>query len=233
VSPAQAAAASLEAAVARVRAGGLVAYPTETVWGLGADARSPRAMARLRAWKGRAEQQPVAVLVRDLADLAQLGIEAGELARGLAGAFWPGPLTLVLPSRARLAAGVARRDGAVGVRCSPHPSAAGLARRLHAAGIGPLTATSLNRHGEPPARTRRQALARCRARSAPGPPGRARAAAGAGSGEPLVLGAPAPDAWGAPPSSVVDLSGAKPVVLRYGALGPKEIDPWLEGEGRR
>ena len=66
---------ALETALAHVAAGGLLAYPTETVWGLGADARSAVAVARLRAWKGRDGDKPVSVLVEDLASLDRLGIE--------------------------------------------------------------------------------------------------------------------------------------------------------------
>ncbi len=203
-------------AAERLAAGGLVAFPTETVWGLGADASSSAAVGRLLAWKGREATQPISVLIDDEAALAELGIELSSLARRLAAAFWPGPLTLVLPCPRALAPGVARADGAVGVRCSPNPLARALARRLREAGLGPLTATSLNRHGQPPARTLEEARALC----------------GDGSelGEPVLLTADGPDAGGGPPSSVVDVTGARAVVLRHGALGPDVLDRWLEEE---
>jgi L-threonylcarbamoyladenylate synthase len=192
----------LAAAIERLRAGGLVAFPTETVWGLGADARSAAALERLRRWKGRGEAQPVAILVEGVASLAALGLVADTAARRLADAFWPGPLTLVLPCRAAFAPGVARADGAVGVRCSPHPVAAALAAAAARAGVGPLTATSLNRHGEPPARTRAEAERLC-----------------AGDGDaPLVVGSEGPDAEGGEPSTVVDCSSPRPNVLRWGAI---------------
>lgn len=193
--------AALAAAVARLCAGELVAFPTETVWGLGADASSPAATARLRRWKGRGAEQPVAVLVPDLAALASLGIALPAPAQRLAAAFWPGPLTLVVPAApGRFAPGVAREDGAVGLRCSPHPTAAALAAALLQAGAGPLTATSLNRHGAPPARTRAEAAALC-----------------AGADAILCLDA-GPDAGAGAPSTVVDCSGPRPVVLRAGAI---------------
>jgi L-threonylcarbamoyladenylate synthase len=209
--------ADLAPAVARLRAGGLVAFPTETLWGLGADATSEAAMARLRAWKGRDAGQPVAVLVTGVEALAALGIALPAAARRLAAAFWPGPLTLVVPAPpGRFAAGVARADGAVGLRCSPHPTAAALAAALARAGVGPLTATSLNRHGEPPARTRAEAAALCAGSDAvacldAGPD------AGAASGPALA-------------STVVDCTGPAPVVLRAGAVDAAALSRALEQE---
>jgi L-threonylcarbamoyladenylate synthase len=201
-------------AVARIAAGGLVAFPTETLWGLGADARSEEAVARLRSWKVRGDDQPLSVLVTGPAALPGLGIEMGRLARELADTYWPGPLTLVLRCSGRFAQGVARADGALGVRCSPHPVAGSLARALEAAGVGPITATSLNRSGEAPAHTRAEAMLAC--------------ARGAGE-PPLLFVADGLDAGGGRPSTVVDLTGEKPVVLRWGALGRDFLVPLLRG----
>jgi L-threonylcarbamoyladenylate synthase len=188
----------LAAAVARIRAGGLVAYPTETVWGLGADASSEAAVRALWRWKGREAEKPLALLVADPADLDGLGVTVSPAARALIERSWPGPVTLVLPCTRRFAPGITRADGALGVRCSPHPVARELARRLARAGLAPITATSLNRSGEPPARTRAEAEALC-----------------AGEGEPpLVLAADGPDAGGLAPSAVIDVTGPEPVVLR-------------------
>jgi tRNA threonylcarbamoyl adenosine modification protein (Sua5/YciO/YrdC/YwlC family) len=195
----------------RLRAGGLLAYPTETVWGLGADARSPSALARLRAWKGRGDEAPIAILVADAAALAGAGIECGRAATRLIEAFWPGPLTLVLPCRTRFAPGVGRADGAVGVRCSAHPLARALARRLAREDVGPITATSLNRSGEPPARDRAAADALC----------------GGAPDAPRLLGVERAEAGGDAPSTVVDLTGPAPRVLRAGALSAEELAPLL------
>jgi tRNA threonylcarbamoyl adenosine modification protein (Sua5/YciO/YrdC/YwlC family) len=200
-------------AVAWIREGGLLAYPTETVWGLGADATSEAALGRLRRWKGRGEAQPLSLLVPGASALAGLGCEASPLALALAAAFWPGPLTLVLPCRRRFAAGVARADGALGLRSSSHPVAAELARRLSQAGVGPITATSLNPSGAPAARTREEARALCAA--SPADPG------------PRLLSGNGPDAGGAAASTVVDLTGPRPRVLRWGALGPAALAPHL------
>lgn len=202
----------LETAVARVAEGGLVAYPTETVWGLGADARSERALESLRDFKRRGEDAPISILVAGPDDLAGLGFDFGEVARQLAGCFWPGPLTLVLGTRRRFARGVARADGAVGVRCSPHPLAQRLASGLAKRGLGPLTATSLNRSGEAPARTCVQARRSCERDSA----------------GPYVMAGTGPDAGGARASTVVDLTGVRPEVLRWGALERGALDPLLQ-----
>ena len=94
---------SVERAVERLAEGGLVAYPTETVWGLAADASNPAAVERLRSWKGRAAAQPISLLAA-----AADGLALPPAGRALAAAFWPGPLTLVAPARLALASGIAR-----------------------------------------------------------------------------------------------------------------------------
>jgi L-threonylcarbamoyladenylate synthase len=200
-----------EAAIERVAAGGLLAFPTETSWGLGADARSDAALARLRRWKGRDAEKPISLLVSGAADLARLGAHLSPAARRLADAFWPGPLTLVVRCDARLAAGIAGPGGAVGLRCSPHPVAAALATLALRRGVGPLTATSLNRSGGRACETRAEAEALAGAELA------------------LVAGA---DAGRAPASSVVDASGDEPIVLREGAVSGAAIAAALSGDPR-
>jgi len=194
-----------------LRSGGLLAYPTETVWGLAADATSDAAIARLLRWKGRQGGDPLAILVEVEADLPRLGFEPGPEAKKLAALFWPGPLTLVLPCRRRFAKGVARGDGAVGVRCSAHPLAAALARRLRADGVGPITATSLNRSGSPPARTRAEAERVC----------------GGEPEQPCLLDVKGAEAGGDAASTVVDLAARPPVVLRWGAVAAVVLEPVL------
>jgi L-threonylcarbamoyladenylate synthase len=198
-------------AVRWLHGGGLLAYPTETVWGLAADARSDAAVARLLRWKGRGEAEPLAILVEVAADLARLGCELGRASQRLTTLFWPGPLTLVLPCRERYAPGVARADGALGVRCSAHPLAGALARRLRHANSGPITATSLNASGAPPARTRAQAEALC----------------GALPEQPRLLDVQGAECGGDAASTVVDVTGARPVVLRWGAIPADALEPVL------
>jgi L-threonylcarbamoyladenylate synthase len=198
-------------AVAWIRDGGLLAYPTETVWGLGADAQASCALERLRCWKRRDESEPVAILVESMDDLGPLGFEVGKAAERLAAAFWPGPLTLILNCGRRFAPGVARADGAVGVRCSAHPLAAALARRLRTEGVGPITATSLNASGEEPVRTRDAAGAAC----------------GEGSDQPHMIAVDQAESGGDEASTVVDATGQEPCVLRWGALPAAKLEPVL------
>ena len=192
--------------------GGLLAYPTETVWGLAADAASEQSVARLRRWKGRGADEPSAVLVESAEAAEALGFELCEPARRLAGDFWPGPLTLVVASQLELARGIARDDGAVGLRCSSHPLAAALARQLGAAGVGPVTATSLNRSGQPAARNLDEARACC----------------GIGPDDPRLLFVEGAEAGGDAASTVVDVSGDHPEVLRWGARPEREVRPVLD-----
>jgi len=196
-------------AVDWVRGGGLLAYPTETVWGLGADARSGPALTRLVDWKGRRSDVPISILVGALDDLEALGFEVDAGARRLAGQFWPGPLTLVMPCQGRFAPGIARADGAVGVRCSAHPLAAALARRLSREGVGPMTATSLNHSGAPPLRTRHEARASC----------------SEDTDAPRMLDVDGAEAGGERESTVVDVTGERPTVLRWGALPEPVLEP--------
>lgn len=194
-------------AIERVRAGGLLAYPTETVWGLGADATSEAALAGLRRWKGRGDDAPCAVLVDGVEGLEELGCDPQRDVLSLADAFWPGAVTLVLPSRRSFARGVAREDGALGLRSSSHPLASALARRMRREGVGPLTATSFNRTGSTPARIRTEAVRLC----------------GADLDGPRLLEVEGAEAGGDTVSTVVDLTGSEPVVLRWGAVSRSDL----------
>jgi L-threonylcarbamoyladenylate synthase len=132
-------------AAARLARGELVAYPTETVYGLGADAFSAQALARLIALKGRDAERGFSVLLRDATALAHHAAPLPRTAARLAARFWPGPLTLVVPVADERFAGV-RTDLGVGFRCSSQPTAAALAQ----AAANPVVSTSCNRSGEPP-----------------------------------------------------------------------------------
>jgi L-threonylcarbamoyladenylate synthase len=138
--------ADLDAAVAALAAGQIVAYPTETFYGLAVDAANESAIERLYALKGRGAEKALSLIVTP-AMVAGLA-DVPPAATRLMAAHWPGPLTLVLPARPGLPAALVD-DGCVAMRDSPHP----LARAL-VAGLGrPITATSANRAGQPPART--------------------------------------------------------------------------------
>jgi len=198
-------------AIHHIRAGGMIAYPTETVWGIAVDATSDAAVGRLRQWKGREDDAPISVLVAGLADLEVLGFEVGDAAQKLAGAFWPGPLTLVVPCQREFARGIARPDGAVGVRCSSHPLAGALARRCEAEGVGPITSTSLNRSHSPAALTIAEA----------------RAILSDDANGPQLIDVEGAETGGDAESTVVDVTAEPPRVLRWGAVPAAELDPVL------
>jgi L-threonylcarbamoyladenylate synthase len=145
----------LRAAAGLLRAGELVAFPTETVYGVGADARSDRAVAKIFAAKGRPVFNPLIVHVADLAAAERLA-EFPRRARDLARAFWPGPLTLVLPKRpnAGLAELVTAALDTVALRAPAHP----LARDLLSAFAGPIAAPSANPSGAVSPTTREHVL---------------------------------------------------------------------------
>jgi len=192
------------AAAAALERGGVVAYPTETFYGLGVLAADAAAVERLLAAKGRPEGKPLPLLAADLAQVEGVARLDG-LARRLAGALWPGPLTLLLPAAPGLHPAIAG-GGTVGVRITSHPVAAALARLAG----GALVATSANLAGQPPVA--------CAADLAPDLVARID----------LVLdGGPTP---GGLPSTVVALQGGRPVLVRAGAV-PFEAVLALRGEG--
>jgi L-threonylcarbamoyladenylate synthase len=136
----------LDAAVAALRRGEVVAFPTESSFGLAVDALSPVALERLFALKAREPGKPPPLLVADRAMVDRLAARVPAHAATLIERFWPGPLTLVLPARADLPEALVSVGG-VGMRCSPHATAQALVQAFG----GPITATSANRSGEPPA----------------------------------------------------------------------------------
>lgn len=133
----------IDAALRELRSGGLVAFPTETVYGLGADASNAAAVARIFAAKGRPADHP---LIVHLASMQQVGDWARDFppaAQRLAAAFWPGPLTLVLPRAARVSDAVTGGQDTVALRVPSHPVAQEL---LRAFGSG-IAAPSANKYG--------------------------------------------------------------------------------------
>lgn len=137
-----------------LREGGIVAYPTETVYGLAVDPFSEPALRALFAAKGRPEQNPVLVVIANRAQLKPLTTELSHEALRLITRFWPGPLSLVLPKAEAVSSLLTADTGNICVRCSPHP----VARGLCAAFGGAITSTSANLSGQPPARTLAEAM---------------------------------------------------------------------------
>ncbi len=141
VDPHQPELAVMEQAAEVVRRGGLVAFPTETVYGLGANALDADAARRIFAAKGRPANDPLIVHVASIEDVAQVADHVPERAAILMRQFWPGPLTLVLPKAAAVPDVVTSGGPSVAVRCPDHPVALALVR---AAGV-PIAAPSANR----------------------------------------------------------------------------------------
>ncbi len=185
--------AQIAAAAAALRQGEIVAFPTETYYGLAVDALDGAALERLFELKGRDSEKASALLVVDLAMFADLCTGVPERARALAAAHWPGPLTLALPARADLPAAIVR-DGFVAARVSSHPVAQALVTALGR----PITATSANPAGAAPPRTAAEVRAYFGAQRLH-----------------VLDGGPTP---GGPPSTLVRLRGEKIEVLRVGAI---------------
>lgn len=138
---------TIAAAVATLQSGGLVAMPTETVYGLAANALDESAVARIFAAKGRPADHPLIVHVADVAGVSAFARAVPDFAQRLMARFWPGPLTLILPRREGVAAACAGQQDSIGVRCPAHPVALALLRGAAEAGIAGLAAPSANRFG--------------------------------------------------------------------------------------
>jgi L-threonylcarbamoyladenylate synthase len=136
-------------AAAVLRNGGLVAFPTESFYGLGADALNADAVARVFRAKGRPDSKPLLVLVNSVAMAETLVVEIPSGARELMARHWPGPLTLVLNAAPHLPAGLTAGTGTIGIRLPGHA----VARALVEAARVPLTAPSANPSGAPPPTT--------------------------------------------------------------------------------
>jgi L-threonylcarbamoyladenylate synthase len=137
---------AIRSAAAALEAGELVAFPTETVYGLGADAENPQAVAKIYAAKGRPSNHPVIVHVAPEADLAYWVDTVPSEARKLVEAFWPGPLTLILKRAAHIPDAVSGGQDSIGVRCPSHPVAQALLQTFKS-GKGGVAAPSANKFG--------------------------------------------------------------------------------------
>ncbi len=182
-----------------LRAGGLVAFPTETVYGLGASALDSAAVRRIYHAKGRPSDNPLIVHVDGEDMLALVARRVPPLARRLIAAFWPGPLTLVLEKAERVPLSVTAGCRTVAVRCPSHPVARAL---IHALGE-PIAAPSANRSGRP------------------SPTTAAHVANDLGQRVALILDG-GPCRFGLE-STIIDARGQSPVLLRPGALSPEGI----------
>ncbi|WP_426339920.1 L-threonylcarbamoyladenylate synthase [Pseudoduganella sp. S-14] len=141
-----AASRDIAGAAAALANGDLVAFPTETVYGLGADAENPAAVAKIYAAKGRPQDHPVIVHVAPGADIDYWTTEVPDEARALVRAFWPGPLTLILKRNTHIPDAVSGGQDTVGIRCPSHPVAMHLLQAFKD-GKGGVAAPSANKFG--------------------------------------------------------------------------------------
>ena len=138
---------AIAAAVRALKAGELVGLPTETVYGLAGDADNGRAVARIFESKGRPASHPLIVHVADAAEADHFATDVPDFARRLIDAFWPGPLTVILPRRPGVGAAAAGGQDSIGLRCPSHPVAQALLRACAAQGVHGLAAPSANPFG--------------------------------------------------------------------------------------
>ncbi|RRR65549.1 MAG: threonylcarbamoyl-AMP synthase [Candidatus Viridilinea halotolerans] len=193
------AATGIALAAQLLRQGQLVAFPTETVYGLGADALCATAVAAIFAAKGRPAEDPLIVHLAELADLPQVVASVPPLAYQLAAAFWPGPLTLILPRGPAVPLAVTAGRDTVAVRIPDHP----VARALLAATGRPLAAPSANRFGHTSPTTAAHVLADLDGRIAA-----------------VLDGGPTPIGV---ESSVLDLTTHPPALLRPGGVSLEQL----------
>jgi L-threonylcarbamoyladenylate synthase len=203
VLPAASAAALVEA-VRILQGGGLVAFPTDTVYGVAAHAFVPAAVESLYVVKERSLDKAIPLLLGDVDDVGRVALETSALARRLMERFWPGGLTIVFRAQAHVPAIVTAGTGSVALRLPDHDTPRALARALGA----PLAATSANLSGRPSPRTAADVVADLGGRIA------------------LVLdGGPCP---GGVDSTVVDLTGSPPRIARAGAIPPADLLPFWQ-----
>jgi L-threonylcarbamoyladenylate synthase len=200
--------ATIARAAEVIRSGGLVGMPTETVYGLAANALDPTAIARIYAAKGRPSHNPSIAHVADAKSAQQLAAEWPIMAQALAERFWPGPLTLVVRRKAMVPTELSAGLDTFGVRVPDHPVALALIR---ACGF-PLAAPSANKFTEV------------------SPVTAAQVARGLGSAVQLILDAGRTRVG--IESTVVDVSGATPVILRPGMIAREAIEAVVGPTGR-
>lgn len=186
-------------------AGKVVAFPTETVYGLGADAANPEAVARIFRIKGRPADHPLIVHLADMEHLSDWAQDIPDEAYRLARQFWPGPLTLILPRDKRVSDVVTGGQNTIGLRVPDHPVALELLRRFG----GGVAAPSANRFGRISPTTARHVLEDL--------------------GDQLELIIDAGPSRVGLESTIVSLAGPEPQLLRPGAISAAELERVLDG----
>lgn len=190
----------ITAAAAIIKSGGLVALPTETVYGLGADGTNPSAVQRIFDAKGRPETKPISFLVGGIRDIPELSENAPDIALKLAERFWPGPLTIVLEKSAAVPDVVTAGGNTIGLRCPAHAVTLAV---IQEAGV-PIAAPSANLSGSPSPKNADEVLE--------GLSGKIDAVVDGGA---CAIGVE---------STIVDVTVSPPRILRQGGLSRGEIE---------
>jgi len=186
-------------AVAILKRGGVIAFPTETFYGLGAVAGNEKAIKQIFKIKGRDFRNPIPLIIGKKEDLLELVEDIPALAETIMNRFWPGPLTLVFRASGRVNPGLTAGTGTIGIRLSCHPIALALARALG----GPITATSANRSGKQECSSAGDVLDQLGGRL-----------------DGIIDGGPTA---GGPGSTILDVTCDPPRILRHGAISADRL----------
>jgi L-threonylcarbamoyladenylate synthase len=188
---------AIRIAMETLHKGGLVAFPTDTVYGLGALAFDGKAVESIYSAKDRPIEKAIPVLIGDVTDLEKISDDVTDVTRRLASRFWPGPLTIIIPKKPTIPEAVSVTS-TVGVRVPDHPVARELLRAA-----GPMAVTSANISGQPSPSTAQEVLAQLKGRI-----------------ELIIDGGQTP---GGVPSTLVDCSGREIMILRDGPISMEQI----------
>jgi len=184
--------------------GGIIAYPTETFYGLGADATNEKAIQKIFTVKGRNFKNPVSLIIAQTDDIYPLVQDVPQTAKKLMAAFWPGALTIVFSAANNVSPLLTAGSGKIGLRVSSHPGAQGIVQKLKR----PLTATSANLSGAPEC-TRASEVAEQ-------------------LGDKIDAIIDLGNTPGTKGSTIIDVTCAPPVILREGAISRKIIEKYID-----
>ena len=184
--------------------GGIIAYPTETFYGLGADARNEKAIENIIAVKGRNFKTPVSLIIGQADDIHPLVRDVTQTAKKLMAAFWPGALTIVFSAADIVSPLLTAGSGKIGLRVSSHPGAQGIVQKLKR----PLTATSANLSGAPECTRASEVVDQLSNKI-----------------DAIIdLG----DTPGAKGSTIIDVTCDPPVILREGVISRQTIEKYID-----
>jgi L-threonylcarbamoyladenylate synthase len=187
-------------AAALISRGGVIAYPTETIYGLGADATNEEAICRIFEIKGRNFNHPISVIIGAIGDVDPLVRKITDAARILMNAFWPGPLTIVFEAADGISPLLTAGTGKIGVRLSGLKAARKIAEKTGR----PITSTSANLSGAPVCTTSEQVVAQL--------------------GDKIDAVIALEEQGGTVGSTIIDITSAKPIILRTGVISIEELE---------